>query len=285
MQICLAIMAAAKRAGLLAGGDGKDGTYAYTVINARDPIHIMIRASGRATISTVQSDQEHNFTLEDEDDHVELFVKLSEMLIEENLDSQANKLLAIIKGYAKQADLDVGDEFADDEDGSDDEEAPAEANFDDEDDDETVEEASVPRISFRDPAVLDDFERVLASAAAQQPSSPAVASTVSSEEEVAASALIASSINLSALSAMLGAPDTSRFQIMAALADQVGHHSAKAIFDAVQAIHIHNGILPAGVGEMADNWTYKLLGYVAEIAGPVVLAEVRGALISLLPLN
>ena len=96
---------------------------------------------------------------------------------------------------------------------------------------------------------------------------------------------MASCINVAKLSEMVNCNGFTKFEIMATLADQVGHHPAKAIFDALQAIHVHNGIMPMGLSEMADNWMSKLLGFVAETCGPMVLAEVRGTLISYLPLN
>jgi hypothetical protein len=281
MELCLAIMLAAKKAGILAGGDGKDGTHVYTVVDARDPVTVVIRPTGRATLSTVESDKEHHFTLNDEDDVASLFETLAKMLIEENLDTKANRLLKIIESMGAQADSEIeadGDNATVSADDSE------EDDTSEDDEEEYEEEARVtqPSLLSNKSAALDLFEQELATAAQLPMHMPAV-DLVVAPVETAASALMSSCVDMVVLTNMTKG-DFTVFQIMAALAEMVGHTDAARIFNAVQTFHEVNGILPGGVGELADQWIYKLMGYVVDTAGPITGAEVRGTLISYMPM-
>lgn len=156
METIIEILLAAMEAGILVGGGNEDGEYSFAVADAKDTIHIMIRPTGRATISTAETDEEQTYDLSDPDTAANFVTDISSMLMDENLDSKAVQFMQIITDAADAE----GD--ADEDEAEDTESEGTEGREDDEDSDDT-EEASVPSPFTNSDAWLAGIDKEVAS--------------------------------------------------------------------------------------------------------------------------
>ncbi len=145
MEFLISFLQACEEAGIFTGGSDPGGSYAFVVIDSKSDITIIVRPTGRITL-TVDGEIEDFHAEADEQEDGEasdnnlsaFFSSFTEALVNDNLDSKAQKLLEIVDQLDDSPDEDSTEDDQEESDVEDDEDY---AEEEDEDLDE-VEEAS-----------------------------------------------------------------------------------------------------------------------------------------------
>lgn len=167
MEFIISILQACEDLGVITGGSDSDGNYAFVVIDSTSDITIIVRPTGRITLSVGGEKQDFDGNIEINDDNEENsdedYNSLSEFisaftqaLIDDNLDTKASLLMNVLDGMGEVFDAVSADDETDEEDTSEDDTSDEEYDdseddvtddsSDEEYDDEDVEEAASSKI-------------------------------------------------------------------------------------------------------------------------------------------